>query len=71
METGFLYILTAIFSFWIINGMFRIFLPNYALSKYVAGEWDIPRDNVVRFFGVLSLVLGTYLLLYVWGYVSI
>lgn len=55
---------------WTIAGLVRIFFPNLGLKKYMSGEWKIPRDNLTRFGGLVTLVLGVYVLLYLLGYIK-
>lgn len=52
---------------WTIAGLVRIFAPNWGLKKYISKEWNMPRDNLTRLGGLVTLVLGIYLLSYVWN----
>ncbi len=63
MENVFLgYVLWYVAIIWTLAGFIRILYPNWALKKYISKQWEMPRENLTRFGGIITLGLGLYVI---------
>jgi len=54
----------------VLANFVRILFPNYSIKQYMSHKWNMPNDNKTRFWSIAFLLINTYVLLYVLGYIK-